>query len=500
MTYNNKLRRIRTIVFTLVSLIFLPISNIQAANEIAVPDPLVNGGFEQEASGGNPNVAFDWQNFGNGNGYVRVQDFANSGSWSMKASHGDANLMSGAYQRIDLNQTAALPVSLTAYVKGVNVTPALGAFIGAALYAEIHMTDGSVAFWNSTANFGTFDWRFVGFNTRSLTFVNVSKPISHIFVVPVLAQASGTVYFDDIQVKQFEPDEGAVTIMFDDGNKTDITVGLPALQVKNFKATTAIPTGEIGDEGKLSGTDLNSLVNAGWELASHSVNHLDLTTLSASQLNQELADSKNTLKTYYPNTRNIALPLGAYNGFVMAEAAKHYRSARAFELGSNPEGLYAFDVKVRAVKSNTTVSEVQSWVNEAKNDKRWVILSFHALAASGDDEFHTEPGVFGQMVEAVSQSGVKVVTYDEGLNMFGAGGAEAPIPNPNPNPGPQPNPDPDPNPNPEPPTLPLPPRPPIPPTLPELPKYPSTSFSGHTNVWANASTSWLNNVLNARYR
>lgn len=376
-----------------------------------VPDELVNGGFE--TPGSTQQTAFDWQFFETG--YQRVQN-SHGGSWSIRLRNTSSAQQSGAYQRIDVQQTERKPIFIGGYVKGRDIVNTQGGYLGASLYVEIYLQDGSVVYWNSIANFGTFPWRWIGFNTGTLA--TVDQPIDHVFVVPILAGATGTAWFDDIAVTEFNPANTAVTLMFDDGGESTYTQAGPVLAANGFAGSMAIITSEIGEPGFMSLSQIKSLANVGWEVVSHGLTHSDLSTLSRDQLLDELRRSKRILERSGFIVRNFALPFGAYNGAILAEGAKYYRSLRAYELGDNPQGVFPYDVKVRSAIAGTTVQEVEGWLNEAIANQRWEVIVFHSIAETGDDVYHVAPGRFGEIIAAVVQSGVSVVTYDEGINRF----------------------------------------------------------------------------------
>ena len=54
-------------------------------------------------------------------------------------------------------------------------------------------------------------------------------PVKSASVFPVLGGATGTAYFDLIQLMQFSPGPAAVTFMFDDGYKSTKSVAKPTL-------------------------------------------------------------------------------------------------------------------------------------------------------------------------------------------------------------------------------------------------------------------------------
>ena len=400
-----------------VCTIILPINLAQAG--VVSENLLINPSFEEK--GATYKEALGWQPFNNG--YKRVLVFQD-GSWGIKLKNTTTDALSGAYQRIDLNQTEIKPVFIGGNVRGKNIVNSPGGYMGASLYAEIHLQDGSVVYWNSVANTGSFWWRWIGFNTSTLTIDGVNKlitqPISHIFVVPVLGYASGIAFFDSLTVKEYEPTQAAVTLMFDDGEDSAYTIAKPILDNFNFKASAAVIVNNINKEGNMTLNEIKDLQNNGWEIVSHSMSHQDLTTLSNLQARREMRRSKNWLSLFGLNVNNFALPYGTYNGYIIGESDRYYRSTRAYELGDNPQGLYANDVKVRSVYNTTTPAEVQAWIDEAQANKSWVVLVFHTIAETGSDAYYTTPDIFTEMINTVASSSIDVVTYNQGLDLFQA--------------------------------------------------------------------------------
>lgn len=379
--------------------------------QAALADPLNNASFEQ--AGVAVNKAYDWQDFGAG--YSRVSG-GRTGSWSVQLQNSSTSGMSGAYQRIDLAQTTLAPIFVGAYVKGTNIVKAPGSYFGASLYAEIHLKNGQTAYWNTAANSGSFDWRWIGFNTASIA--TVTGPIDYIFVIPALINASGTAYFDDLVVRDYVPTQSAVTLMFDDGPRNTFGQAKPVLDAYGYKGTAAVITSNIGQRGFMTSAQIGTLYNSGWEIVSHSVTHSDMTAMTDAQALSEFTSSKNALSAY--GVKNFAYPFGAYSGDLNALGAPLYTSMRGFEQGSNVQGVYPYDIKVRGVTTQTTNADITNWLADAKTNNRWLVLVFHDIVNSGPDIYHTTPTQFRQMIQLVSASGVPVKTYDQALQQFAA--------------------------------------------------------------------------------
>jgi peptidoglycan/xylan/chitin deacetylase (PgdA/CDA1 family) len=74
---------------------------------------------------------------------------------------------------------------------------------------------------------------------------------------------------------------------------------------------------------------IKQLIAAGWEIDAHTITHPDLTTVSASQLQTELAGSRAKIKSEFGQPANFfAYPAGKYDDTVIAAVkAAGYKGA-----------------------------------------------------------------------------------------------------------------------------------------------------------------------------
>lgn len=388
------------------SFLVLFVSSIKAQST----DALVNTGFEDQAA--TADKAYDWQDFMGG--YSRTNN-ARTGSWGLTLKNNSNSGFSGAYQRLDLNQTSIKPVFIGGYVKGSNISNK-SSWYGASIYAEIYLTNGKVVYWNSLGNTGTFDWRWIGFNTGTLS--NIDAPISHIFIIPVLGNSSGTAHFDDLSAVEHTPGNGAVSFMFDDGEVSTYTAAYPVLKAKGYPGVAAIVTGFVGDTGFVKRAQVLDLQNNGWEIVSHTTTHNDLTSMTNLRAQRELSQSKTLLTSWGLKVNSFAFPFGAYNANLLAFGSSLYTSMRPYEQGDNPKGSWPYQIRVRGITSSTTPAQIRAWAEESKTKGTWNIFTYHSIDTTADDEYRTDPATFTQMVSEVQASGVPVVTYQEGLNRF----------------------------------------------------------------------------------
>lgn len=104
-----------------------------------------------------------------------------------------------------------------------------------------------------------------------------------------------------------------VSLSFDDGNRSDADIALPALRERGLTATFFALAGRLDDPASLSPVDLRELTGAGMRIGSHGWRHVPWQGLSEADARRELVDARAALAeaagTPIPEA---ALPLGRY--------------------------------------------------------------------------------------------------------------------------------------------------------------------------------------------
>lgn len=112
-------------------------------------------------------------------------------------------------------------------------------------------------------------------------------------------------------------------LSFDDGNRSDITVALPALLERGLTATFYPVVARLGERGSTGPDDLRDLVEAGMAIGSHGWSHVPWPTLDDSGLRRELVDAPRALQEVIGQRVTIAAaPMGQYNRRVLAAARR----------------------------------------------------------------------------------------------------------------------------------------------------------------------------------
>ncbi|GAA2106785.1 polysaccharide deacetylase family protein [Microlunatus panaciterrae] len=111
-----------------------------------------------------------------------------------------------------------------------------------------------------------------------------------------------------------------VRISFDDGNRSDIEIGLPGLLRRGLTATFFALAGRLGQRGSLSATDLRELRRHGMTIGTHGMDHLPWRGLDDQQTNRELVEARLRLaEAAGTSITEAALPLGRYDRRVLGK-------------------------------------------------------------------------------------------------------------------------------------------------------------------------------------
>jgi peptidoglycan/xylan/chitin deacetylase (PgdA/CDA1 family) len=105
-----------------------------------------------------------------------------------------------------------------------------------------------------------------------------------------------------------------VRISFDDGNASDIEIGLPALVERGLSATFFPLAGRLDLPGSLSASEVRDLSSAGMTIGTHGMDHVPWRGLDAESRHRELVVARDRLSEVVgAPVDEAALPLGRYD-------------------------------------------------------------------------------------------------------------------------------------------------------------------------------------------
>jgi len=106
-----------------------------------------------------------------------------------------------------------------------------------------------------------------------------------------------------------------VVISFDDGYRPQFTYALPELRKHGWPGVLNLKA----EGSDLYESNVKAMIAAGWELASHTIDHSDLTTLGAAELKRETAGAREILRREYGvPVKDFCYPAGQFDATVIA--------------------------------------------------------------------------------------------------------------------------------------------------------------------------------------
>ncbi|HVS79727.1 MAG TPA: polysaccharide deacetylase family protein [Candidatus Paceibacterota bacterium] len=407
--------------------------------------------WSYEISGPTSTGIANWEDWANGGG-VQVCNLSAPNIWngscvarfSFSAPPPD---LSGMRQTIAYNQTTAKPIQFFAFLQGKNIQNDSSDKNGATLNCHVYYMDRTMDYCPTTLqtkNVGTFPFRQIGFNTANTDdFPNDRnadgslKPVQSVEIIPMMGQIAGIANFDSTQAYEYvNAFKGGITIMFDDGFSEQKQYCQTLIQ-NGVPCTWAIVVSYLGTPGYVSLANVKTEQSNGAEIVDHSWSHLPMAgdsthaPMNVNQLQHEFYDSKVWFVQNGITVNHFMLPYGSYNAQVIGEGGldcwynhnKCFNSIRSTDRGSNPIGQFPWNIHIQEVDTHKddgtllTMGDVDNWIAEAKQNKRWLVILFHKVRSNcAGDNYCTSPSMFTSVMNAAKQSGLSLYTYSQGFN------------------------------------------------------------------------------------
>jgi len=144
-----------------------------------------------------------------------------------------------------------------------------------------------------------------------------------------------------------------VVLSFDDGYRPQFTYALPELRRHGWPGVLNLKA----EGSDLYTSNVEAMINAGWELAAHTINHQDLTTLGAAELKEEVAGSRAILRREYGvPVKDFCYPAGQFDETVIAAVKAAGYTTATTEIPGYAERSRPFELARLEILGSTGVS------------------------------------------------------------------------------------------------------------------------------------------------
>jgi len=163
-----------------------------------------------------------------------------------------------------------------------------------------------------------------------------------------------------------------VNLSFDDGNASDVEIGLPALAARGLRAGFFPVAARIGQPGSVDRRGLRALVQHDMTIGSHGMRHRSWRGLGAADLDEELIEARKIIADASGTTvTTAACPLGLYDRAVLGRlrALDYTRVFTSDRSNSRPTAWLQPRFSVR---ETDTVEDVRAIVEGTRPRRRRV--------------------------------------------------------------------------------------------------------------------------------
>jgi len=177
--------------------------------------------------------------------------------------------------------------------------------------------------------------------------------------------------------------KGNIIIMFDDGWKSQFTVGYDYMNKKNMVGSVSIIPQMIDEIDYMNKGDLYTLYYNDWDLLNHTYSHKNLNEINKEAQFYEISRADDWLykNGFIGSSKTLVYPEGDYNSDtedILKQLS--YASGRSIVEGFNTKNPPNFhEIKVKNVLSTTSVTDICSWIDYAIENNLTLILLFHML-------------------------------------------------------------------------------------------------------------------------
>lgn len=201
---------------------------------------------------------------------------------------------------------------------------------------------------------------------------------------------------------------GTVVIQFDDGNLTDYSEAFPVLEEHGFTASTFVCPGSIGADDKLGLSELSELHDAGWDVASHTVDHEHLSALDEDAQEAQIAGAKDWLVDhgFERGAEYLVYPFGEYDQTTLGLADRYHELSFA---GGYPGYGRPTNHHVIQRVASPGVEAATRAIDIAAAYDGVTVLFYHRLTANSEPTRSAFESTMSHLADRESNGDVRVV-------------------------------------------------------------------------------------------
>ena len=182
--------------------------------------------------------------------------------------------------------------------------------------------------------------------------------------------------------------KGAVSLGFDDGCPSHLSVAVPSLNARGFKGSFFLITGDGSNPNYPDWDAWRAVAAQGHEIASHTMTHADLTAISLAAAQAEMSGARAIINAQIPGQNGVTFvyPYGYSNASVESYAESIYIGSKDVSWGTTCGlNIEPFDFgNLTGCNYDDGHADVYAGANAAEAQGKWVDVSTHSVNGRAD--------------------------------------------------------------------------------------------------------------------
>ncbi|UYL88317.1 glucosaminyl deacetylase [Arthrobacter phage EvePickles] len=214
------------------------------------------------------------------------------------------------------------------------------------------------------------------------------------------------------------PAKPLIVFTFDDSPYTDKSIIMPLLTSKDIKATFGVLTNVVSlfptSDTQLTYVDLKAWEDAGHEIASHSVSHVNMVDATTATAETEIGGAYNLLKSKGLDPQGLIWP-HSLSSAAARTVARKYHTYGLGGAGSYVQPFGTMQVERWGFGNTRTLVETQARIDQCVANSEMLVILVH----SGSDLDAAHQTMLGQVIDYAKASAAQIVTARQAFDMVG---------------------------------------------------------------------------------
>lgn len=210
-----------------------------------------------------------------------------------------------------------------------------------------------------------------------------------------------------------------VCISFDDADATVYEYAFPILEQYGYRATVFVNSGTVGIPGIVTWKQLENLKqNYHWEIGGHTYNHVDLTSLTVEQAENEISMDLDSLSAHGLAPVTFALPFGHSPCEYYDTILKYYKNIRTI---NNITMVNPINRSILGSFANSSLNADERLIDRVLQGmlekENLIILRFHMINPNLEGQSNNcTPATFLKFVQKLHSLDVIVLPINEAVD------------------------------------------------------------------------------------